>query len=454
MKPYSLSLHLFRRDLRLQDNSALLLAHQQSERVIPCFIFDERQIKPHAFQSKPGLDFMMQSLLDLQHDIEKRNGHFYYFYGTPEMILEKLLQTLPIDAVFFNRDYTPFSKQRDQKLISICEQYKRKIEMCDDALLHTPESILKSDGTPYTIFTPFYKKASQHFIANPQTHRYTNFYTQPISFSNKTIFEELFSNIENWIIKGGRHAALNQLKNLPDLKSYAQDRNILEKKATSHLSPHLKFGTLSPRECYHFIKKMAGVSHSFITELHWRDFFTQIAFHFPKVFGNAFHDKFANITWINSEKYFEKWCHGQTGFPVVDAGMRELNQTGYMHNRARMITASFLVKDLHIDWRWGERYFATRLLDYDPAVNNGNWQWAASTGCDAQPYFRIFNPWLQQKKFDPDALYIKRFIPELKNISPEHIHAIADKNIFIPNYPKPLIQHQEAIKMTKELYRL
>ncbi len=180
-----------------------------------------------------------------------------------------------------------------------------------------------------------------------------------------------------------------------------------------------------------------------ISELYWRDFFTQIGFHFPRVLGGAFHESYKKLTWENDEHKFKAWCEGQTGFPIVDAGMRELNQTGFMHNRVRMITASFLVKDLHIDWQWGERYFATKLVDYDPLVNNGNWQWAASTGCDSQPYFRIFNPWLQQEKFDPQALYIKRWVSELKNAEPKSIHQIAKKQIRFSGYPLPIISHEQ-----------
>jgi deoxyribodipyrimidine photo-lyase len=219
------------------------------------------------------------------------------------------------------------------------------------------------------------------------------------------------------------------------------------------LSAHHKFGTVSIRETYQKIKNEFGIAHTLINELYWRDFFTHIGFHFPKVFVSAFNEKYEKIPWENNKTKFNHWCNGTTGFPIVDAGMRELGTTGFMHNRVRMVVASFLTKDLHIDWRWGEQFFANHLIDYDPAVNNGNWQWAASTGCDAQPYFRIFNPWSQQQKFDTNCIYIKKWIPELKNLTSREIHQLENKPSLVPNYPQPIINHNEAAFIAKQLFQ-
>ena len=239
------------------------------------------------------------------------------------------------------------------------------------------------------------------------------------------------------------------------MTNYDEERNYPSLSATTGLSAYNKFGLCSVREFFYAVVDQFSEGHTLISELYWRDFFTHIGFHHPKVFGHCFHEKYEKLHWKNDESLFQCWCEGRTGFPIVDAGMRELNATGYMHNRVRMIVASFLCKDLHIDWRWGERYFAQKLIDYDPCVNNGNWQWAASTGCDAQPYFRIFNPWLQQKKFDKEALYIKKWIPNLNNLSSSSIHNLYKEKARQKNssdYPAPIVDHFVESKKAKEMF--
>jgi deoxyribodipyrimidine photo-lyase len=273
----------------------------------------------------------------------------------------------------------------------------------------------------------------------------------------KTIFHEVLTERSGVLaLRGGRTEGLKRLRLIDGMTSYKADRDIPALGATTMLSAHHKFGTISIRETYWRAAEAFGVSCHLISELYWRDFFTHIAWHFPHVFKGAFRPEYNALEWNRSKKDFQRWCEGKTGFPIVDAGMRQMNETGYMHNRVRMIVASFLVKDLHINWQRGEKYFAQKLLDYDPAVNNGNWQWAASTGCDAQPYFRIFNPWLQQKKFDPDAEYIKRWVPELKNVSVKDIHQGYKPNLFSDvKYPEPMVDHaaerQETLKRFKAL---
>jgi deoxyribodipyrimidine photo-lyase len=254
---------------------------------------------------------------------------------------------------------------------------------------------------------------------------------------------------------GGRSEALKILNQLRSLSKYAKLRDFPAEECSTYLSPYLKFTVCSPREVYAAICHHLSPHHELIRSLYWRDFFTSIAFFFPHVFKGAFHSKFDKIKWSYHKKTYQRWCEGSTGFPIVDAGMREMNETGFMHNRVRMITASFLIKDLHIDWRWGEKYFAKSLVDYDPSVNNGNWQWVASCGSDAQPYFRIFNPWNQQKKFDPACAYIKKWIPELRDFSPTAIHAWYEEKhrAGCKNYPAPLIDHEKAAKESLRAYR-
>jgi len=239
---------------------------------------------------------------------------------------------------------------------------------------------------------------------------------------------------------------------LSECQDYQQQRDYPALSAGSGLSAYLKFGCCSVREAYYAVIETLGSEHPLLRQLYWRDFFTHIGFHFPHVFGHAFHRKYDALAWQNNQDDFLRWTEGRTGFPIVDAGLRELNQTGGMHNRVRMIAASFLVKDLHISWRWGERYFAQHLIDYDPCVNNGNWQWAASTGCDAQPYFRIFNPWLQQKKFDVDCLYIKRWLPELRPFSATMIHQWHKKQVTC-DYPAPMLDHALRSRQAKALFQ-
>ncbi|MFZ2314986.1 MAG: deoxyribodipyrimidine photo-lyase [Gammaproteobacteria bacterium] len=450
---YQLTLHIFRRDLRLQDNTALIEALASSEEVIPCFIFDSRQVEDNAYKGDHCIQFMLNSLHELDTELKKKDSQLYFFSGIAEDVIKRLLQDDRIDAVFINRDYTPFSLQRDQHIREICEQKKIDFHCYADALLHEPEEVYKPNKLPYTVFTPFYKKASQLAVAAPRKNIHSNYYRGNITSSNARVLNDMQKDSTKLAVKGGRKEALTLLKKATDFYDYQLRRDFPGLDSTTKLSAHNKFGTLSIREFYHFVANHLGKSHSLINEMYWRDFFTHIIFHYPAVLGKSFQEKFAAIRWKNNHTYFKAWCEGLTGFPIVDAGMRELNETGYMHNRVRMIVASFLTKDLHIDWQWGEKYFAQKLVDYDPAVNNGNWQWAASTGCDAQPYFRIFNPWLQQKKFDADCVYIKRWVPELADIEPKKIHSLYMDEQFVPKYARPIVDHGSQSQQAKILYK-
>ncbi|GAB4257123.1 MAG: deoxyribodipyrimidine photo-lyase [Methylomicrobium sp.] len=448
MTRYQEALHIFRRDLRLDDNTSLNEALRLSERVLACFIFDPSQIQPHRYRSEPALQFMLHSLDDLANQLRRHDGKLHIFYGKPEQVVKHLIDRHAIDAVFINRDYTPFSRQRDYRLATLCSERGVSLHSFADALLTEPEQAVKNDGTPYQVFTPFYNNARKIPVTWPESLSEGRFVNtiEDEPFDYMTLRKDF--GIE---FGGGRREAQAVLERLARLTDYQTQRDYPERDSTSRLSAHLKFGTISIREAYHAVQMQLSEEHPLLRQFYWRDFFTHIGFHYPEVFGHAFHRQYDHLPWQNDENLFAAWADGRTGFPIVDAGMRELNRTGYMHNRVRMITASFLTKDLHISWRWGERYFAQRLVDYDPCVNNGNWQWAASTGCDAQPYFRIFNPWLQQRKFDPDCAYIYRWIPELRSFSPDLIHRWENRFVAC-DYPKPIVDHKNESEKAKQMF--
>lgn len=447
-KRFAKSLFIFRRDLRLYDNSGLNAALQQSEQVLACFIFDPRQTEPHPYQSQPGLQFMLEALQDLQQQFLALGCRLGFYHGQPEQVIDRLQSLQAIDAVFVNRDYTPFSRRRDADLQSFCEQRGLAFYSYADALLNEPEHCLRNNGSAYQVFTAFYNRVRLHPVALPQG-------LADGEFIDGERDDDLILQLQKAhhnAVKGGRQQALQQLDGLSVCRDYSQQRDFPALLATSDLSAYLKFGCCSVREAYYAVVNKLSAEHPLLRQLYWRDFFTHIAFHFPRVFGHAFHQCYDNIAWRNDKDEFQAWAEGRTGFPIVDAGMRQLNQTGGMHNRVRMIVASFLVKDLLISWRWGERYFAQHLLDYDPCLNNGNWQWAASTGCDAQPYFRIFNPWLQQKKFDAECLYIKQWLPELQSYSPAQIHNWF-KQPLTDVYPPPMLDHGLRSQRAKTLFQ-
>jgi len=455
MPRFSKTLFVFRRDLRLEDNTGLLFALENSEKVIPCFIFTPEQIENNPYLSLRALQFMIESLEDLSESLKKKKGHLYLFYGDPATIIDKLIISLSLDAVAINRDYTPYSAQRDTLIEKVCQKRDIPLLVLDDALLHSPEETLKADGSPYSVFTPFYNNASRSHVASPVPNRYHNYYTQAIATDqgDKLYKKILPTRVDQ--APGGRESALKILKKLKTFSHYSKERDFPALDSTTHLSAHLKFATCSAREVYYAVCEKLGPRSDILRSLYWRDFFSSIALYFPHVFQGAFHKKFNALSWDTNKKAFTAWCLGETGFPIVDAGMRELNTTGYMHNRVRMIVGSFLVKDLHINWRWGEKYFATTLIDYDPAINNGNWQWVASTGCDAQPYFRIFNPWNQQEKFDPDCVYIKRWVPELRELPPKILHRwfLQEHHDLCPAYIPPIVDHSVEAKKTLLLYK-
>jgi deoxyribodipyrimidine photo-lyase len=447
MTKYRTSLFLFRRDLRLTDNTALNAALRASAKVIAGFVLDDRQIHAHPYQSQPGLQFLRESLVDLSGQFNAIGAQLSVFQGLPTHIIETLHQQHGIQSVFFNRDYSPFSRQRDYEIGLVCQKLGIDLHLLPDALLTEPEQAVKHDGTAYKVFTAFYNNAKQLPVALPEALADGTFFSVQTDTTPEAI-----GTAATGAIPGGRTAGLQRLAQLADCQDYGTERDFPALPATSQLSAHLKFGTVSVRESYYAILQTLSPEHPLLRQLYWRDFLTHIAYHFPQVFGHAFIEKFDTLVWDNDQDKFQAWADGKTGFPIVDAGMRELNASGFMHNRVRMITASFLVKNLHISWRWGERYFAQHLVDYDPCVNNGNWQWAASTGCDAQPYFRIFNPWLQQQKFDPDGTYLYRWLPELRRVPVKTLHQWDQKH-YGDFYPEPIVSHSTTAAAIKARFK-
>jgi len=454
-KKFKTAIIWFRRDLRLADNTALNQALEQSDVVYPCFVFNPQQLESNPHRSDSVIQFMLTSLGELDLALKEKGSSLNCFYGEPGEVFSEIFANNKIDAIFLNKDYTPFAQKRDRTVSEVAEKQNAAFGSTHDLLLIEPDNALKSDGSPYTVYTPFFKNASKQVVRKCTTETQNTFSKTKLKGAKN--IQEITLDFEpnsQLAAKGGRSEALAVLENISRYKDYEATRDFPALSTTTKLSAHHKFGTVSIREVYHQVSKKLGSNHCLIKELYWRDFFTHIARHFPHVFKGAFHKRYDKLEWENNQEWFKAWCDGRTGFPIVDAGMRELNATGFMHNRVRMIVASFLTKDLIIDWRWGERYFAQKLVDYDPAVNNGNWQWAASTGCDAQPYFRIFNPWLQQKKFDAECEYIKRWIPELKDLSPKQIHSLhqEEQNLFSANYPPPIVDHREQKEIAEDLY--
>ena len=444
---YEKSIFLFHRDLRIEDNIGLIDALNNSKEVIPCFIYDSNLIKKLK-KAKFRWNFLNESLLDLDENFKKKGIRLQIVEGITEKSLEKIVKKHKIESIFSNTDFSNYSQKRDEKIYQMCKKNKITFHSSLDFLLHNPHDIKTNEDSPYTIYSFFYKKAKIFPTRNITKNTKKNYSNEIIS--NSSIIKPKIMDSE---IKGGRKEALKILKNLKNFTDYDKVRDFPGLNQTTLLSAHNKFGTISIRETYAQIKEVLGINHTIMGEIYWREFFNYILFHFPYVEKKSFKQKFQDIPWKNSEDSLRKWKEGQTGFPIVDAGMRQLNLTGFMHNRVRMIVASFLTKDLHIDWRLGERYFAEKLIDYDTAVNSGNWQWAASTGCDAVPYFRIFNPWRQQERFDLNCNYIKKWIPELQKIEPKDIHNLWKYFPLNLKYPKPMVVHKNEAEITKEIFK-
>ena len=418
------SIFWFRRDLRLEDNIALYESISTKKNVLPIFIFDDN-ILNELPNDDPRVNFIYQTLFDINLVLKKHNTSLLILKGKLEDVWNKLIQNYTIESVFINKDYEPYAIKRDQKLGEVLKANGIELHSFKDQVVFEESEVVKANGEPYTVFTPFKRKWLS--LYNPLTLKpkitFENFHQVNYPFPKK---EELGFKSSSIYVKDFE---------LSGVSTYAETRNFPILDSTSYLGPHLRFGTIGVRQ---IIAELDPSNEVFLSELIWREFFMQILFHFPKVVTGNFRPKYDGIKWRNKEEDFDKWCRGETGYPMVDAGMRQLNETGYMHNRVRMVTAGFLCKHLLIDWRLGEAYFAKKLLDFELSSNNGNWQWAAGTGCDAAPYFRIFNPIEQLKKFDKSEGYIKKWISELGTA----------------NYPEPMVEHKFARTRALEQYKI
>ncbi|QIL38926.1 deoxyribodipyrimidine photo-lyase [Pedobacter sp. HDW13] len=426
----AISIFWFRRDLRLTDNAGFYHALKSGHPVLPLFIFD-KNILDKLPEDDARLTFIYQTIEDLKKELQKHGSDLLVKYGTPEKIWTDILAEYEVAAVYTNHDYEPYARERDDNMAEFLTSEKIAFKTYKDQVIFEKNEILKADKTPYTVFTPFYKQ--WHAKLNP-------FYTK--AYPTQKYYKNLLP-CKNLPLPSLKEMGFAKSKlSFPiisyqsKLDSYAQQRDFPGIDGTTHIGLHLRFGTLSIRKAVR--DAIEAKSNIWLSELAWREFYMTILWHFPYSAADSFKKQYDKIKWRNNEDEFKAWCEGNTGYPIVDAGMRQLNQTGWMHNRVRMIVASFLTKHLLIDWRWGETYFAEKLLDYEMASNVGGWQWAAGSGNDAAPYFRVFNPELQTKKFDPKFEYIKKWVPEFGT----------------KKYAQPIVEHtfarERVLKVFKE----
>ena len=427
------SVFWFRRDLRLHDNVGLSSALNSEFPVLPIFIFD-KEILENLPKKDARVSFIYKTVQQLRNILNKKaKSSLAIYYGDPLTVFENLLQKYEIQSVYTNHDYEPYAKKRDTQISSFLKNYKIEFSSFKDQVIFEKGDILKDDGDPYVVYTPYKNKWKSKF--NPKndlksfdcTSQFNNFISDT-KLPNLSLSDLGFETSEIRI--PDYNAGSEVIKNYEKTRNYPAKEN-----GTSHLGPHLRFGTVSIRE---IVKKaILEENETFWNELIWREFFMQILWHFPHTTQQSFRPKYDRINWRNNESEFEKWKNGTTGYALVDAGMRELNSTGYMHNRVRMLVASFLCKHLLIDWRWGEAYFAEKLLDFDLSANVGNWQWAAGSGVDAAPYFRIFNPMTQIEKFDKNKVYINKWVPDLQELT----------------YPEKMVDHKMARERCLKVYK-
>ncbi len=423
------SVFWFRRDLRLDDNTALYNALRSKYAVLPIFIFDEEILGKLTNKEDKRVSFIYQTIQSIDAALQKEGSSLYVEYGGVENTFKKILHEFDVKELFVNHDYEPYAIERDLRVQKLFETSGKKFTSYKDQVIFERSEILKSDGLPYTVFTPYSKKWRSLYleskVAESPSEDYLSNFIKMLARKIPTLNEIGFNYIDPGLL------GLNL--NAETITNYHRTRDLPAINGTSQASPYLRFGIVSIRR---LVIAASNWNETWLNELIWREFFMMILYHFPHVVNHSFKKKYDKIPWINNEKEFEVWCKGETGYPIVDAGMRQLNETGWMHNRVRMIVAGFLTKHLLIDWRWGEAYFAEKLLDYELSSNNGNWQWAAGSGCDSAPYFRIFNPTSQTLKFDPKLLYIKAWI---KDFNKYHL--------------PPMVDHEYARKRALDVYK-
>lgn len=427
----TINIFWFRRDLRLDDNVGFYNALKSEHKVLPIFIFDE-EILSKLPEDDARVTFIFDTLQEMRDGLQEKYGSsIAMLKGKPKEVFKQLMDDYSIDTVFTNRDYEPYAKERDEEIETLLSKENISFKTFKDQVIFEKDEVVKSDGNPYKVYTPYMKLWKKEFEKINLKIYYTN------EFLDNLIENSRLPNLSLSDIGFKKSSQkIEPFTVTPTLiQEYEDKRDFPAKDATSKLGPHLRFGTASVRK---MVKKaIAEKNEIFWSELIWREFFMQILYHFPHTKDEAFKSKYDRIEWRNNEEEFKTWCKGETGYPLIDAGMRQLNETGFMHNRIRMLVGSFLCKHLLIDWRWGEAYFAEKLHDYEMASNVGNWQWVAGSGVDASPYFRIFNPTTQIKKFDKDLKYIKKWVPEFQELT----------------YAKEMVDHKEARERCLKVYK-
>lgn len=430
MNNEKITLFWFRRDLRIDDNAGLYYALKNETNVLPIFIFDREILDNLEDKSDKRLSFIHQALEHIQQQLIELGSSLKVKYGKPIEVLKSLIKEFDVKAVYTNHDYEPYAIARDNNAGLFLKSEGIEFYTFKDQVIFEANEVVKDDGLPYSVFTPYCRKWKA---------KLNDFYLKP--YPSRKYFNSFYRTVPISILtlESIGFQSFSKTFNVPIIeeeiiKKYSEQRDFPFIKGTSKLSVHLRFGTISIRVLANIARSL---NETWLNELIWREFYMCILYHYPKVVDSAFKAQYDRIEWRNNPNEFEAWCNGQTGYPIVDAGMRELNETGFMHNRVRMIVASFLTKHLLIDWRWGEAYFASKLLDFDLSANNGGWQWAAGSGCDAAPYFRVFNPYEQTKKFDQELRYIRKWVPEFEEF----------------NYPKPIVEHKFARERVLAVYK-
>lgn len=471
LQPANTALFWFRRDLRIADNAGLYHALKSASVVYCVFVFDRGILDALPGRQDRRVEFIRDSVVALRISLREAGGDLRVIHGHARVAIPELAAKLAVGAVYANEDYEPAAIDRDESVAKALKKAGVAFQTFKDQVIFAKDEVLTQAGTPFTVFTPYknacLKKLDAFYLQPYPTEKYVTSLARCVNPSPLPTLAELgfeSTNLKSLGIKPGAHGALAALDDfLPRIDGYKEARDFPAVRGVSYLSVHNRFGTVSIRRLARLaVERRSAGADTWLSELLWRDFYFQILYHFPRVCDAAFKLKYEKLSFKNNKILFSAWCEARTGYPIIDAAMRQINQTGFMHNRLRMIVASFLTKDLLIDWRWGEKYFADHLNDFDLSANNGGWQWAASTGCDAQPYFRIFNPVSQSQRFDPQGKFIRRYLPELTKVADKFIHApwtmpLLEQQlagcIIGKDYPAPVVDHDVARREALALYK-